>query len=277
MDIDFGQILPNPTDALYDSSRTYGAMETCLDEYKSEWLSLEDGNRGHGLPGYYADGSAKVSNYWRCIVNVYRTMKAASDADEKAALAAEKAALANEKAALAETNASHARTQGDYAKNMADHPTYIGDDNYVYRWDYAQQKYIKGAYMKGESLNYDTMSAEDKQELIDAVTEEVQREGGFVLYPVAYEDISTTAVFQKNSIICIDGVVYRAVRQTGNLPVTLVVENNRFVTQVINGYTVFIKANNSVSSDWEVWIDASSDFRYKSLEARVAKLETLIG
>ena len=97
-----------------------------------------------------------------------------------------------------------------------------------------------------------------------------------MLYPVDINGISTTTVFQKNSIISIDGVVYRAKQDTYNLPVTLVVDNNKFVTQVLYGHTVFIKANNSISSDWDIWLDASNDFRYKEIEARVAKLETII-
>lgn len=85
MEIDYGQILPAPTDAPYDSSRSYIGGETCLDEYQSEWLSLEDGNRGHALPGYNADGSAKSNEWWRCIVNVKRAKDAADNADTQAA------------------------------------------------------------------------------------------------------------------------------------------------------------------------------------------------
>ena len=66
MDIDFGQILPDPTDAAYNSSTTYSAMQTCLDEYKSEWLSLVDGNRGHALPGYYADLAVLDTDIFTC-------------------------------------------------------------------------------------------------------------------------------------------------------------------------------------------------------------------
>ena len=274
MDIDFGQILPNPTDAAYDSTYTYSSMQTCLDDYKSEWLSLVDSNRGHALPGYNADGTAKKSDYWRCIVNIYRTGAAANDAIEQAAAAKAAAKSANDAAGTANEKAQYAETEGNYAKEMAEHPTYIGDDNYVYSWSHAQQKYIKGAYMKGKDLDYDSMSAEEKQALTDSVVEQIERGGGFALYPVELSAISTSTVFGKNSIICIDGVVYRAKQQTSDLPVVLVVENNKFVTQVMYGHTVFIKANDSLSSDWEVWLDASSDFRYKALEARVAKLET---
>ena len=85
MEIDYGQILPAPTDAKFSSSRKYMGGETCLDDYESEWLSLEDNNTGHALPGYNADGSAKVSDWWRCIVNVRRATVAAENADTQAA------------------------------------------------------------------------------------------------------------------------------------------------------------------------------------------------
>ena len=172
----------------------------------------------------------------------------------------------------------------EHAENLNNHPPYIadgtqarpGDVSYWYIWDYTNQQYVKRNYAKGEDLNWSDMSAADKQQLYDAVIEEVEREGGFCLYPVDLDSVTTGTVFQKNSIICVDGVVYRAKQQTGNLPVTLLTEGDSFVTQVVNGHTVFIKANNNISSDWEVWLDASSDFRYKSIEARVAYLETII-
>lgn len=92
MDIDFGQILPNPTGENWSSGRKFMAGDTCYDEYGSEWLSLDDDNTGHALPGYYTDGMPKESDWWHCLVN----MKKVSDA------------------------ASHANTQGDYAKLQGD-------------------------------------------------------------------------------------------------------------------------------------------------------------
>ena len=283
MDIDFGQILPNPTDALYDSTRTYSSMQSCLDEYNSEWLSLVDNNRGHALPGYNEDGSAKVSDYWRCIVNVYRTEAAAKNADEKAALAAEKASLANDKANLANQKANlanekatYAQNQGDYAKNMADHPSYVGSDGYWYHWDYATQLFVKGPKAKGEDLDYSSMTESEKEELTKAVAEEVANQGGYAIVPVEESTLTTTSVFQKNSVICINGVIYIAKTETQNLPFRMVVEDNKFVTQQMYGKTCFIVASNALSADWKVWLDASNDVRYKMLEDRVARLETII-
>lgn len=65
--------------------------------------------------------------------------------------------------------AAYANTQGNYSKNMADHPAYIGEDNYWYIWNYAQQKYVKSSYAKGDDLDWDSMTEEEKQALADEV------------------------------------------------------------------------------------------------------------
>lgn len=101
----------------------------------------------------------------------------ASLADEKATLADQKATLANDKAALAQQKADYAEQQGDYAKNMADHPSYIadgtlekaGDKYYEYYWDYETQQYVRGSYMKGDDLDYSTITEEEKARLIENV------------------------------------------------------------------------------------------------------------
>ena len=103
---------------------------------------------------------------------------AATLANTKAGLADEKAALADEKAALANTKAVYAEEQGDYAKNMAEHPAYIadgttGDLNYWYVWDYTTQQYVRSAYAKGDDLNWDSITPEELQRLIDNVKEDL--------------------------------------------------------------------------------------------------------
>ena len=268
--------MPNPTDALYDPTFRYSVMQTCLDEYRSEWMSLVDGNVSHALPGYNSDGSAKVSDYWRCIVNVYRTGKAANDAVAAAQVANEKAALANTKAALAEEKAGYARTQGDYAKNMADHLPYIGGDGYWYQWSYASQAYVKGQYAKGDNLDYSTLTDAEKDELADRMAEEFERNGGYSVFPVEEGSITTTTVYRKNSILCLDGVVYIANRQTQDLPFPMVVEDNRILTVTLYGKTVLVRASDVKSSHWDVWIDASNDIRFRQLEDRVARVESVV-
>lgn len=290
MNRDFGQILPNPTDALYDSTRTYSSMQSCLDEYNSEWLSLVDSNRGHALPGYNKDGSAKVSDYWRCIVNVYRTEAAAQNADEKAALAADKANLANEKATLAnqaarlaDEKAAFAQQQGENARNQIEgaenvNATLNGNIlSITNRNGSTKTVNVKGEKGdKGEGLDYSSMTTAEKQELAGNVADKVAEEGGYALIPVKESTLSPSSTFVKNAIICIDGVIYRAKNETNTLPFNFMADDGKFVVQTILGHTCFVKVTNTLNADWEVWIDASCDLRFKQLEERIARLETII-
>lgn len=95
-------------------------------------------------------------------------------ANDKASLANEKAALANEKAAYANSQGDYAKAQGDYAKEWNDHPPFIGngttgDLNFWYLYDVITARYVKGAYAKGDDLDYSTMTPEEKQRLIDNI------------------------------------------------------------------------------------------------------------
>ena len=105
----------------------------------------------------------------------------ASLADQKATLANDKASLAAEKAALADEKAQYANEQGDYAKNIADHPSYIadgteempGDKYYEYHWDYTTQRYVRGNYMKGDDLDYSTITEEERERLIEDIKQSI--------------------------------------------------------------------------------------------------------
>lgn len=47
------------------------------------------------------------------------------------------------------TATAAANTQANRAKNMNDHPSYIGDDDYWYLWNYDSQQYVRGEYARG--------------------------------------------------------------------------------------------------------------------------------
>ena len=282
--------MPKPTDATYSASYTYGAMETCIDQYKSEWLSLVDNNRNHALPGYNVDGSAKVSDYWRCIVNVYRTNKAAGDADTAAANANEKANLANEKAGLADdaarlanekaARAEQAAADSRNATTEAERVDAVLDGNTLKvtgRNGSTKTLNVKGEKGdKGDGLDWSSMTQAEKDEVTDAVAEEIAQEGGYAIIPVDESTIGPSATYQKNAVLCLDGVIYKANKQTQKLPFPMVVEDGRILTVTLYGRTVLVRASNTKSADWDVWIDASNDIRFKTLEERVARLETII-
>lgn len=71
-----------------------------------------------------------------------------------------------------------ATTQANRAKQWADHPPYIGDGttgelNYWYLWNETTAQYIKGPYAKGDNLDFDSMTPEEYQRLVDDVRDSV--------------------------------------------------------------------------------------------------------
>ena len=77
----------------------------------------------------------------------------------------------------ATTTTSRASTAADVCEAWNTHPPYIadgtalhpGDVNYWYLYDTAASQYVKGAYAKGDDLDYDSMTPEEKQQLIDNI------------------------------------------------------------------------------------------------------------
>lgn len=76
-------------------------------------------------------------------------VQAAGNADSAAQNAQQKAGVAEDKAAIAAGQAEYAKEEGDRAKNLNDHPAYVGEDDYWYLWDYAEQQYVRGEYARG--------------------------------------------------------------------------------------------------------------------------------
>jgi hypothetical protein len=206
---------------------------------------------------------------------------AADNADEKAAIANTKAGTAQTAANLANDKAEYAQTQGGYAKQQGDAAALVDASlsgtvlTVKSRTGAVKSVDTKGDKGdKGDGIDYSTMTPAEKQALTEQVAEEIAQQGGYVLYPVDESTLSPSSTFRKNAIICIDGVIYRAVRDTANLPLKFVVESSKFVVQTIYGRTAFVRAANTVNSDWAVWVDASNDIRFRQLEDRVARLET---
>lgn len=89
------------------------------------------------------------------------------------------------------------------------------------------------------------------------------------LYPVNINSLTPSSTFVKNAIFGINGVMYRAKANTSNFPVTLTIDNNQFVFDVVNGKKSFVIDDPTVNSDWEVWTDAGIEY-WLSLKADVA-------
>ncbi len=237
-----------------------------LDEVKRQTLAARDAAN---------DAAASVGEA------IEEAEDAASNADTKAEMAETSAGVANNAASNAAAKADYAQTQGLYAKQQGDAAalvdvsvsgTVLTVKSRTGSTKSVDTKGEKGD--KGEGIDYSTMTAAEKQALTEYVAEEIAQQGGYVLYPVEEGTLSPTSTFRKNAIICIDAVIYRAVRDTQNLPLKFVVEGNKFVVQTLYGRTALVRGSNDVSSDWAVWADASNDIRFRQLEDRVARLET---
>lgn len=93
------------------------------------------------------------------------------------------------------------------------------------------------------------------------------------LYPVDVNTLTPTSTFVANAIIGINGVIYRAKQATSHFPVPLVIDNNAFVIQVVDGKIVFSVSSNTIHQDWEQWTDAAIEYWKAQLDARVSALE----
>jgi len=94
-----------------------------------------------------------------------------------------------------------------------------------------------------------------------------------ILHPVNVNTLTPTSTFVANAIIGINGVIYRAKQATSHFPVPLVIDNNAFVVQNIDGKIVFTVSSNTIHQDWEQWTDAAIEYWKAQLDARVSALE----
>lgn len=74
--------------------------------------------------------------------------------------------------------------------------------------------------------------------------------------PVNLEDMTPMTKFVKNNVLAINGVQYRATKNTTHFPVTLVTDGGQFVVNVVNGAPAYVVDNYTLDPDWEIWGDA---------------------
>ncbi len=96
------------------------------------------------------------------------------------------------------------------------------------------------------------------------------------LHPVDIDSLTPSSTFVKNSVIGINGVLYRALRNTSNLPVTPQMSGGQFVVHTINGKTALVIADFTLDTDWEIFTDASIEYWVASINAALdAKQATI--
>lgn len=95
-----------------------------------------------------------------------------------------------------------------------------------------------------------------------AMTKEAQLQGQ-IIRPVNMDTLTPSSTFTANQCVAINGVFYRAIRNTASFPVTLVVDGTtgKFVyNESASGHKAYVIGNPTLNEDWEVWSDSSIDF-----------------
>ena len=95
-------------------------------------------------------------------------------------------------------------------------------------------------------------------------------------HPVSISSLTPSSTFGKNSVIGINGVLYRSTQATSNFPVTLTVQDGAFVVDMVNGKISFVVSDPTINSGWEVFTDASIEYWVESLNAALASKQDVI-
>ena len=95
------------------------------------------------------------------------------------------------------------------------------------------------------------------------------------LHPVNISSLTPSSTFTKNSVIGINGVLYRSTQATNNFPVTLMVQDNAFVVNTVNGKIAFVVTDPTIKSGWEIFTDASIEYWIASINQSIADISTI--
>lgn len=97
-----------------------------------------------------------------------------------------------------------------------------------------------------------------------------------ILRPIDIRTLTPSSTFVKNAVIGINGVLYRSVRATSNFPVTLTVEGNAFVVNIVNGKIAFVVSDPTINQDWEIFTDASIEYWVEQINTALAGKQATI-
>lgn len=98
------------------------------------------------------------------------------------------------------------------------------------------------------------------------------------IIPVDLDSMTPSTTFVKNNILFINGVGYRATKNTTHFPVVLLVEDGHFVVDYEDGAPAYVVSDYTLDSDWEIWGDASLIRTLKAmrdeLDETIAQMES---
>jgi len=86
------------------------------------------------------------------------------------------------------------------------------------------------------------------------------------LYPVNIDAMTPQSTFRKNALLFINGVGYKAIADTSDFPVTLQVQDGKFVVNIVDGHPAFVVDDDTISEDWIYFTDYGIPHALANLE-----------
>ena len=120
------------------------------------------------------------------------------------------------------------------------------------------KKYLSKINKGGYTLHLKDLEARESLAGIPSTYATKTEVTNATIIPIDIENMTPTMTFEKNSILGINGIMFRAVVDTDEFPVVLLVEDGHIVyDEDENGNKAFVVSDWTQSEDWEIWTDAS--------------------
>ena len=120
------------------------------------------------------------------------------------------------------------------------------------------KKYLSKINKGGYTLHLKDLEARESLAGIPSTYATKTEVTNATIIPIDIENMTPTMTFEKNSILGINGIMFRAVVDTDEFPVVLLVQDGHIVyDEDENGNKAFVVSDWTQSEDWEIWTDAS--------------------
>ena len=120
------------------------------------------------------------------------------------------------------------------------------------------KKYLSKINKGGYTLHLKDLEARESLAGIPSTYATKTEVTNATIIPIDIENMTPTMTFEKNSILGINGIMFRAVVDTDEFPVVMLVQDGHIVyDEDENGNKAFVVSDWTQSEDWEIWTDAS--------------------
>lgn len=133
----------------------------------------------------------------------------------------------------------------------------------------------KANKVSGSGLNNHVPALDSNGDLKDSGLTTTDIVAG-TLYPFDISTLTPSSTFRKNTIIGINGVIYRATADTSNMPCTILVQDGAFVTHTVNGKTAFVVTSSTPNTGWELFTDAGIEYWVETINAGLSAKQNVI-